>query len=394
MSAAYTMLALDAFARTSSTTTKVGITEIGKDGRSRALALPAGAMPKAAIPETAARLEFSKAGPLSAYYVVNESGFDRNQPTAEMNNGIEIFREFVDAKGVPVTRVTVGQEFFVRLRLRATQRDRVPQIAIVDLMPGGVEAVLELQPPADTSVAGVDPALARRRTSASALPIGVPGQSNWFPSHVDLRADRLVLYGQATRDVGTFVYRARATNAGVFQIPPAFAEGMYNRTITGLKPGRKAGDRQAVKRGCESPSAIALVLLRCWPHASLAQQVPLSTGVWSSDGELLRVTRAPDDQYRLWVPLSDISPTLVEAFLLKEDRWFYWHTGVNPIALVRAGFRTYRSGVRQGGSTVTMQLARMMYRLNTGHRRKTASGRRRRSGSRRDIRSASCWKRI
>ena len=58
--------------------------------------------------------------------------------------------------------------------------------------------------------------------------------------------------------------------------------------------------------------------------------------MWSADGELLRVTLAPDDQYRLWVPLSEISPTLVEAFLLKEDRWFYWHPGVNPIALVRA----------------------------------------------------------
>ena len=36
-----------------------------------------------------------------------------------------------------------------------------------------------------------------------------------------------------------------------------------------------------------------------------------------------------------------MSPVLVEAFLLKEDRWFYWHPGVNPIALVRAAFRTY-----------------------------------------------------
>lgn len=239
LSAAYTLLALDAFARTSTTTTKLGITEIGKDARSRALTLPAGAMPKAPVSETAARLEFSKAGPLNGYYVVNESGFDRNQPTAEMNKGIEIFREFVDVKGVPLTRVTVGQEFFVRLRLRATQRDRVPQIAVVDLMPGGVEAVLELQPPADTSEAGVDPALARQRTTAAALPIGVTAQSNWFPSHVDLREDRLVLYGQATRDVGTFVYRVRATNAGIFQIPPAFAEGMYNRTITGLSPAGK-----------------------------------------------------------------------------------------------------------------------------------------------------------
>ena len=61
----------------------------------------------------------------------------------------------------------------------------------------------------------------------------------------------------------------------------------------------------------------------------------------------------------------EISPALVDAFLLKEDRWFYWHPGVNPIALARAAIRTYRGGERQGGSTLTMQLARLMYRLNT-----------------------------
>jgi penicillin-binding protein 1C len=110
---------------------------------------------------------------------------------------------------------------------------------------------------------------------------------------------------------------------------------------------------------------VALAVVRLWPHAPLAARVPLSTGVWSVDGELLRVTRAADDQFRLWVPLSDVSPTLVDAFLLKEDRWFYLTPGINPIALARAAVRTYRGGVRQGGSTVTMQVARMVYRLNT-----------------------------
>jgi alpha-2-macroglobulin len=157
----------------------------------------------------------------------------------ELSQGVEIFREFLDVKGVPVTRVTVGEEFLVRLRLRTTRRDRLPQIAVVDLLPGGVEAVLELQPPADTSNAGVDPAVARARAAAAALPIGVPAQSNWLPYHIDLREDRLVLYGDVTKEVGTFVYRARATNAGVFQTPPAFAEGMYNRTVTGWSPAGK-----------------------------------------------------------------------------------------------------------------------------------------------------------
>ena len=108
-----------------------------------------------------------------------------------------------------------------------------------------------------------------------------------------------------------------------------------------------------------------LAILRLWAREPLANRVPLSTTVWSADGELLRVTLASDDQYRMWTPLSQMSPDLVQAFLLKEDRWFYWHPGVNPVALCRAGFRTTRGEVRQGGSTITMQLARMLYRRNT-----------------------------
>src|SRR5216684_1805237 len=110
---------------------------------------------------------------------------------------------------------------------------------------------------------------------------------------------------------------------------------------------------------------VSVLGLRCWPHAHLTQRIPLSTAVWSADGELLRVTRTSDDQFRLWVPLSQISPTLIDAVLLKEDRWFYLNPGINPVALVRAAVRTYRGRVRQGGSTVTMQVARIVYQLNT-----------------------------
>ena len=110
---------------------------------------------------------------------------------------------------------------------------------------------------------------------------------------------------------------------------------------------------------------LLLCILRLWPHDPVSARVPLSTAVWSTDGELLRVTLASDEQYRLWTPLAKISPALREAFLLKEDRWFYWHPGVNPVALARAGVRTYSGSGRQGGSTLTMQLARLLYHLNT-----------------------------
>ena len=99
--------------------------------------------------------------------------------------------------------------------------------------------------------------------------------------------------------------------------------------------------------------------------AAAARHIPISTEVWSADGELLRVTLASDDQYRLWVPLDAMSPALVDAFLLKEDRWFHWHPGVNPVALARAAVRTYGGSGRQGGSTITMQLARLRGGLRT-----------------------------
>lgn len=245
LSAAYTLLALDAFAKTTAATAMLGISEIGRDAHERALALPEGAMPKVSISETAAKVQFSRRGSALAYYVVNESGFDRNPPAADVSQGIEIVREFVDAKGNPVSRVTVGEEFFVRLRVRATNRDRQPQIAIVDLLPSGVEPVLELQPPSDSSTPENDPAMRRQRGASGALPIGLPDKSDWVPSHVDVREDRIIAYGDAGRNVGTFVYRVRANNAGVFQVPPAFAEGMYNRTIVGLS---RAGTLEVVKR--------------------------------------------------------------------------------------------------------------------------------------------------
>jgi len=124
--------------------------------------------------------------------------------------------------------------------------------------------------------------------------------------------------------------------------------------------------------------AVLLALLRVWPHASFAESIPQSTVVWSADGEILRVTLASDEQYRLWTPLSGMPPVLVDAFLMKEDRWFYWHPGVNPVALVRAGYRTFlASAGRQGGSTLTMQLARLIFHLRT----RTAAGKLRQIGA-------------
>lgn len=110
---------------------------------------------------------------------------------------------------------------------------------------------------------------------------------------------------------------------------------------------------------------LLLLALRLWPHASLREAAPLSRLVLAENGELLRMTLASDGQYRLWVPLERIAPAMIEAQLLKEDRYFYWHPGVDPSALLRATLATYGGGMRQGGSTLSMQLTRRLYTINS-----------------------------
>jgi penicillin-binding protein 1C len=112
---------------------------------------------------------------------------------------------------------------------------------------------------------------------------------------------------------------------------------------------------------------LVLVGLRVFPHASLSSRVPLSRVVYARGGELLRMTLADDEQYRLWTPLAAISPLSVRATLTYEDRYFRFHPGVNPVSLGRA-VRSLISGSRRlGGSTITMQLARRLYDIDSRH---------------------------
>jgi penicillin-binding protein 1C len=111
--------------------------------------------------------------------------------------------------------------------------------------------------------------------------------------------------------------------------------------------------------------ALMIVAVRLFPHRPLSSYAPSSTAVFDAQGRLLRLTLAQDQQYRLWTPLKDVAPEMVQALLLHEDQHFYDHPGVNPAALLRAATATYSGGVRQGGSTITMQLARLIWHLNT-----------------------------
>jgi penicillin-binding protein 1C len=59
--------------------------------------------------------------------------------------------------------------------------------------------------------------------------------------------------------------------------------------------------------------------------------------------------------------LNEISPVLRKSLIYKEDKYFYYHFGINPVAIVRAAFNnTLHLKKTSGASTITMQVARMM----------------------------------
>lgn len=101
------------------------------------------------------------------------------------------------------------------------------------------------------------------------------------------------------------------------------------------------------------------------PHPPLSQRAPFSRAVYAADGTLMRLTLATDGQYRLWTPLAKIAPAVVQATLLYEDKHFRRHLGINPWALLRATGTSLFGRRRMGGSTITMQLARRLWNIDS-----------------------------
>ncbi len=78
--------------------------------------------------------------------------------------------------------------------------------------------------------------------------------------------------------------------------------------------------------------------------------------------ELISGFRGASRQVREWIPLARMPERLVETILAVEDRRFYSHAGIDPVAVGRAVWRNLtKGGVVQGGSTITQQLAKNLF---------------------------------
>lgn len=104
----------------------------------------------------------------------------------------------------------------------------------------------------------------------------------------------------------------------------------------------------------------ALALLQFSPLPASLQRSDYAVLMLDRNGRPLAARIAADQQWR-FAPVETLPDKYREALLTFEDRRFRWHPGVDPLALARATVANIRAGrVVSGGSTLTMQLARLL----------------------------------
>lgn len=92
-----------------------------------------------------------------------------------------------------------------------------------------------------------------------------------------------------------------------------------------------------------------------------------SPEVLARDGTLLRAYTVADGRWRLATSIEAVDPEYLKMLITYEDKRFYHHHGVDPVAMLRAaGQAVWHRKVVSGGSTLTMQVARLLEEGTTG----------------------------
>ena len=213
-SANHALMAIDAYMKVVPTaqTGRFTVQEVTKDNQRKEIKPAGTTLFSVPFSADAAKIALENKDNLNLFYQITAAGFDKELPTKEIKNGIEVYREFLDSSGRSVSSFKVGDEVTVKLNFRSLTNTEYRDVAIVDLCPAGLETQIE-------SV---------RQASAS--------YEGWSPDYVDIREDRLVIYGTVNSKVSSFSYKARAINSGTFTTPPLFAEALYDKSVWALRP--------------------------------------------------------------------------------------------------------------------------------------------------------------
>lgn len=112
--------------------------------------------------------------------------------------------------------------------------------------------------------------------------------------------------------------------------------------------------------GIVTGGAFVLFLLLNWIFP-LPDRIEYSTIIADDKGEVIHAFLTHDQQWRMKTELNEISPLLRKTIIAKEDKYFYYHFGINPLAMLRALARNIMHMRRtSGASTITMQVARAL----------------------------------
>lgn len=206
LSSAYAVLALGAWGEQANHTATGKLSIKARQAKADWQLLTEGGGPvqRHAVPLDTPQLAFHGDADQRLFYSATQSGYDAALPDKVVKDDMEIVREYVDDNGKVVTSAKQGEELTVRIRVRALDNLAHPNVAIVDLLPGGFEVQRD-------SV--------RRRFNG------------WDVDYVDIREDRVVYYTTVTASARTLTYRVKVTGAGKFAIPPAHAASMYHRDV-------------------------------------------------------------------------------------------------------------------------------------------------------------------
>lgn len=89
--------------------------------------------------------------------------------------------------------------------------------------------------------------------------------------------------------------------------------------------------------------------------------IEYSPVITSYDSTLIHAFLTSDDKWRMYTELSELTPQLKKTIIFKEDKYFRYHFGINPVSIIRALMKNTMQGKRtSGASTITMQVARLL----------------------------------
>lgn len=113
--------------------------------------------------------------------------------------------------------------------------------------------------------------------------------------------------------------------------------------------------------GLFAGTALALLLLDGLFPLPLQRAVEVGSEIRDPDGRLIHTIPAKGGTWRFAATAAEISPSYLALLVAVEDRRFWWHPGVDPLALGRAAMQRILNGrVVSGGSTISMQVARLL----------------------------------